>query len=74
MALPLAASLPNLKLISCYGVGYEGINVKAAYEKGIFVSHTPDILNYEVATMAILLMLACDQNLLADDHYLRSGA
>ena len=72
--LPLMASLPNLKLISCYGVGYEGINVKAAAERGIFVSHTPDILNDEVATTAILLMLACYRNLLADDQYVRSGA
>ena len=74
LALPLMASLPDLKLISCYGVGYEGINVKAAAERGIFVSHTPDILNDEVATTAILLMLACYRNLLADDQYVRSGA
>ena len=74
LALPLMASLPNLKLISCYGVGYEGINVKAAAERGIFVSHTPDILNEEVATTAILLMLACYRNLLADDQYVRCGA
>ena len=74
LALPLMASLPNLKLISCYGVGYEGINVKAAAERGIFVSHTPDILNDEVATTAILLMLACYRNLLADDQYVRSGS
>ena len=74
LASPLMASLPNLKLITCYGVGYEGINVKAAAERGIFVSHTPDILNNEVATTAILLMLACYRNLLADDQYVRSGA
>ena len=74
LALPLMASLPNLKLITCYGAGYEGINVKAAAERGIFVSHTPDILNDEVATTAILLMLACYRNLLADDQYVRSGA
>lgn len=74
LTLPLMASLPNLKLISCYGVGYEGISVKAAAERGIFVSHTPDILNDEVATTAILLMLACYRNLLADDQYVRSGA
>ncbi len=74
LTLPLMASLPNLKLISCYGVGYEGINVKAAAERGIFVSHTPDILNDEVATTAILLMLACYRNLLANDQYVRSGA
>ena len=30
LALPLMASLPNLKLITCYGAGYEGINVQAA--------------------------------------------
>ena len=39
--LALMAELPNLKLISCYGVGYEGIDAKAAAERGILVTHTP---------------------------------
>ena len=74
LALPVMARLPNLKLISCYGVGYEGIDAKAAAERGIIVTNTPHILNDEVATTAILLMLACYRNLLPDDHYVRSGA
>ncbi|MEL0122503.1 MAG: 2-hydroxyacid dehydrogenase [Paracoccaceae bacterium] len=72
--LALMAELPNLKLISCYGVGYEGIDVRAAAARGILVTHTPDILNEEVATTAILLMLSCYRNILTDDHYVRSGA
>ena len=41
LALPLMVSLPNLKLITCYGVGYGGINVKAAVERGILSATRP---------------------------------
>ena len=66
-------AMPNLKLISCYGVGYDAINTAQAVSRGIWVTHTPNVLNAEVATTALMLMLACYRNLLADDAYVRSG-
>lgn len=68
------AALPNLKMISCYGVGYDAIDTKAAAERGILVTHTPDVLNAEVASTTILLMLASYRNFLADEAHARSGA
>lgn len=65
--------LPNLKLISCYGVGYDAIDTAAAVKRGIIVTHTPNVLNAEVATTAVLLMLACYRELLRDDAHVRSG-
>ena len=68
------AQLPNLKLISCFGVGYEAIDADAANSNRVVVTHTPDILNDEVATTALMLVLACRRELLRDDHFVRSGA
>ncbi|MBT0956650.1 2-hydroxyacid dehydrogenase [Alphaproteobacteria bacterium KMM 3653] len=67
------AALPNLKLIACYGVGYDAIDTAEAVRRGILVTHTPDVLNEEVATTAVMLMLACYRNLLGNDAYARSG-
>ena len=66
-------AMPNLKVISCYGVGYDAIDTAQAVSRGIWVTHTPNVLNAEVATTALMLMLACYRNLLADDAYVRSG-
>lgn len=66
-------ALPNLKIISCYGVGYDAIDTKTAHDRGIIVTHTPNVLNAEVATTAIMLMLATYRELLRDDAYVRSG-
>lgn len=67
------ARLPNLKMISCYGVGYDAIDVQAARARGIMVTHTPNVLNAEVATTAVMLMMACYRELLRDDAWVRSG-
>jgi lactate dehydrogenase-like 2-hydroxyacid dehydrogenase len=69
----IMAALPNLKMISCYGVGYDAIDTSEAVRRGIVVTHTPGVLNDEVATTAVLLMLACYRELLRDDAHVRSG-
>ena len=66
-------ALPNLRMISCYGVGYDAIDVQAAKARGIVVTHTPNVLNGEVATTAVMLMMACYRELLRDDAWVRSG-
>jgi lactate dehydrogenase-like 2-hydroxyacid dehydrogenase len=42
--------LANLKIISNYGVGYDAIDVPHAVKKGIVVTHTPNVLNRDVAS------------------------
>ncbi|MEX0344824.1 MAG: 2-hydroxyacid dehydrogenase [Rhizobiaceae bacterium] len=66
-------ALPNLKIISCYGVGYDAIDANKAAGRGIVVTHTPNVLNAEVANTAIMLMLAVSRRLIRDDHWVRSG-
>lgn len=66
-------ALPNLKIISCYGVGYDAIDAKKAAGRGVVVTHTPNVLNADVANTAIMLMLAVSRRLVRDDRWVRSG-
>jgi len=52
-------SLTGLKIISNYSVGYEAINIPLIQQRGIIVTHTPNVLNAETSTTAIMLLLAC---------------
>ena len=65
--------LPNLRVISSYGVGYDGIDAEGAAARGVIVAHTPDVLNDEVADTAILLWLAVSRRLVPADRWARSG-
>ena len=69
----LMAKLPALKLISVMGVGYDGVDVAAAQARGVTVTHTPDVLNDEVADTTLGLMLSAARQLPAADRYVRAG-
>ena len=70
----LIAQLPALEIVSVFGVGYDGIDVAAARERGIAVTHTPNVLNDEVADLAMALVLAVSRRLIEADRYVRTGA
>ncbi len=65
--------MPRLKLVSSFGVGYDGIAADHAARKGIVVTHTPNVLNDDVANTAIALILAVTRRIVAQDKYLRAG-
>jgi hydroxypyruvate reductase len=69
----LIERLPALEIISVMGVGYDGVDVPAALARGIVVTHTPDVLNDEVADTALGLMLSVARQLPAADRYVRQG-
>ena len=69
----LINQLPALQIISVMGVGYDGIDVAAAKARGVMVSHTPDVLNDDVADLAIGLMLSAASQLPAADRFVRAG-
>ena len=69
----LIAQLPALEVISVMGVGYDGVDVAAAKARGVVVTHTPDVLNDDVADLAIGLMLSAARQLPAADRYVRAG-
>jgi lactate dehydrogenase-like 2-hydroxyacid dehydrogenase len=69
----LMSRLPRLELIAHLGVGYDKIDVAAAAARGIVVTNTPDVLNDEVADLAMGLMLATVRRLPQADAHLRAG-
>ncbi len=66
-------ALPDLKVISNFGVGYDTIDAAEAARRGILVSHTPDVLNEEVADTTLMLWLAVSRELLPSERWARSG-
>ncbi len=67
------AQLPALEIISVFGVGQDGIDVQAAHERGIVVTHTPDVLTDDVADLCLGLILAAAREIPAAERFLRSG-
>lgn len=67
------ARLPNLKIISNFGVGYDMVDAAAAAKRGIVVTNTPDVLNEEVADTALGLLLMTVRTLPQSERYLRAG-
>ena len=69
----LIARLPALKIISVMGVGYDGIDVAAAKARGVVVTHTPGVLNDDVADLAMALMLDLSRQIARADRFVRAG-
>jgi lactate dehydrogenase-like 2-hydroxyacid dehydrogenase len=67
----LLASLPNLEMIACFGVGTDAIDLAAARKRGIKVSYTPDVLTGDVADLAIGLCIAVARMLPQGDVLVR---
>jgi len=69
----LIDALPNLEIIGCYGVGYDSVDVTHANARGVVVTNTPDVLNDDVANLAVALLLATSREIVKADRYVRSG-
>ena len=69
----LLAMFPNVKMISIFGVCYDGIDVAAAKERGIQVTHTPDVLTDDVADLAMGLILSIGRRIPQSDKFVRNG-
>jgi len=64
---------PKLEVITICGVGYDGVDVQAAKARGVPVTHTPDVLNDDVADLGLALLLAVARNIPAADQFTRKG-
>ena len=65
--------LPRLEIVSNFGVGYDGIDAAEAARRNIVVTNTPDVLNDEVADLAVGLLLATIRQIPQTDRYVRAG-
>jgi lactate dehydrogenase-like 2-hydroxyacid dehydrogenase len=67
------SQFPNLEIIAHHGVGYDAVDAQWCAEHNIIVTHTPDVLNAEVADLAMALLLATVRQIPQADQYLRAG-
>jgi lactate dehydrogenase-like 2-hydroxyacid dehydrogenase len=69
----LIERMPNLRLIHSEGVGYEGVDLAAATERGVLVCNNKGVNAGAVAEQAVLLMLGLLRGVLAGDRAVREG-
>jgi hydroxypyruvate reductase 2 len=69
----LIDSCPRLEIISSIGVGTDSLDVEHARRRGVIVANTPDVLNDDVANLAIALLLAATRRIVSYDRYVREG-
>ncbi|MCW4115330.1 2-hydroxyacid dehydrogenase [Aurantimonas sp. MSK8Z-1] len=69
----LMDALPQLEIISHFGVGYDGVDVAHAVSRGLMVTNTPDVLNDEVADTAVGLLLNTVREFPTAERHLREG-
>ena len=69
----LMARFPELKIVSVFGVGYDGVDLAHARSRGIAVTHTPGVLTDDVADLALALMLAVARSVCLADQHVRQG-
>ncbi len=69
----LMRRLPKLEIVAGFGVGYDHIDAAWAGQHGIVVTHTPGVLDEDVADIAIALTLAATRRLPQAERHLRAG-
>jgi D-3-phosphoglycerate dehydrogenase len=75
-------ALPNVRIVSRYGVGVDNIDLAAAHELGVWIANVPDYCMEEVAVHALGMALALirhlpfyDRDIRAQEwYYLSTGA
>jgi lactate dehydrogenase-like 2-hydroxyacid dehydrogenase len=70
----LMDALPELEIISNFGVGVDAIDVAAASQRGLIVTNTPDVLNECVADTALALLLNTLRQFPQSEKFLRAGS
>lgn len=68
----IIAALPRLEIIACFAVGVDAVDMKAARERRIVVTNTPDVLNDCVADLAMGLTIAVLRRIPHADTFTRT--
>lgn len=69
----LDAAGPSLKVISLASMGFDGVDLAAAADRGVVVTNTPDVLAETTADLAFALILMARRRLLTAADSLRAG-
>jgi glyoxylate reductase len=67
------AAGPNLKVISCYSVGYDHVDIYEAAKRKIIVTNTPNVLANATADLTFSLILTGARNIVNADRHVRNG-
>lgn len=67
------AALDKLKIIVLIGVGFDTIDIKAASDNGIIVTHVPDLIAEVVADHAVALILSLIRRIPQADRMVKQG-
>jgi glyoxylate reductase len=70
---PFMDGFPDLKIIACFGSGYENIDIAAARDRNIKVTNTAGANASTVADLAVGLLLASMRNIVYGDQNIRAG-
>ena len=70
----LMDALPKLEIISCFGVGVDGVDLEAARKRAIDRDQHAGVLNECVADLALGLTLATIRRISLGDRYVRAGS
>jgi hydroxypyruvate reductase len=65
--------LPRLEIISVFGVGYDGVPVAYCRQRGLKVTHTPDVLTDDVADVALGLILMTGRGFVRLNRFVHAG-
>ncbi|MGM8211964.1 2-hydroxyacid dehydrogenase [Virgibacillus sp. W0430] len=61
----------HLKIIANMAVGFDNIDIKAANEKGIIVTNTPDVLTETTADLTFALLMATARRITEASNYVK---
>jgi glyoxylate reductase len=67
------AAGPKLRVISCYSVGYDHVDIKEAEKRKIIVTNTPNVLANTTADLTFSLILSAARNIVNADCHVRNG-
>jgi hydroxypyruvate reductase len=70
----LIDALPNLEIISVFGVGVDAVDMAAARARRVIVTNTPGVLTEDTADFAIGLIFAVARRIVEGDRFVRKGA
>jgi len=71
---PVFDALDKLRIVSLIGVGFDTVDVAAATEKGVLVTHVPDLITEIVADHAIALILSLIRRVPQGDRMVKENA
>ncbi|BCW94268.1 MAG: D-glycerate dehydrogenase [Thermoanaerobaculum sp.] len=69
----LFTSARNLQVVAVYAVGVNNVDLPAAFQAGVWVTNTPDVLTDATADLTMALLLAVTRRVVEGDRFVREG-